>query len=254
MRPCAGGAWSAGPRRAHGGPAPPWVRRITAAVQPVGSTAAADRWRVMPFDLACRSNTRRRSWALADLTRYRCSQRQQRTPRSSAMMPVRSTTHLPADPASPDKGGLSPSPSWYVGTACAGTTIVPARSTRRWACDPRSLPTTADRHGALARLACSAAPVGGAGSRPRPIGCADTAPTMCFTGPGLAYRAIPHPHRGRTGWHRSNNDGATRPSQADSTPPPNPPGCSATLEPVLIQHRCPLYELLSATRLGRVGF
>src|SRR5512132_365634 len=209
---------------------------------PVGSTSGS-RARVsasMPLDLAWRDNTRRRSWAVAELTRYTvCPRAPKNTAIGSHDGPVGSTTTSRQSPGIvPTRAACSTSTRLAgVGTALGRHTIVPSPESTRtvWALViPRSMPT--NRRSSMAPP-CSlwpapAAPMGGAGHDhgPRWLG-PTTAPTHVLQ-PARPRQTGPLPSSGASvagqGWQSGQRGMATarRPQSCTQRHPRNQPGCA----------------------------
>jgi hypothetical protein len=125
---------------------------------PAGSTSGS-RARVsasIPLDLACRDSTRRRSWALAELTRYTvCPRAPKNTAIGSQEGPVGSTTTSRQTPGgAPVRAARSTSTRLSrVGTALRRHTTAPSPASTRtvWTLViPRSMPT--NRRSLMRRL------------------------------------------------------------------------------------------------------
>jgi hypothetical protein len=209
---------------------------------PAGSTSGR-RARVsasMPLDLAWRDSTRRRSWALAELTRYTVWPRAvKNTAIGSHAGPVGSTTTSSSVPTGVSASAARSTCSRLstVGIALQRHTRLPspASTPTVWALMiPRSIPTS--RRSSIwlppwqREPAAPAAPMGGA-LRPRSQGrwVRRRHPLMCCNrprpGPGRATSLI----RGIRGRPRAairpTRLGAPAPSsEEDSTPPPEPAG------------------------------
>jgi hypothetical protein len=236
---------------------------------PAGSTSGR-RARVsasMPLALAWRDRTRRRSWALAELTRYTVWPRAQKnTAIGSHAGPVGSITTSSMVPAGVPASAACSTCSRLstVGIALRRHTTVPsARSTRTvWALViPMSIPT--NRRSSIRCLpwpwwpAAPAAPMGGA-PRPRSQGrCIRRRhPLMCCNRPRPS-RVGPLPSSGASvaGQGRQSDERGSAhqrlPQRKTQRHPRNQPGCTCnpgTMVP--IKHRSPLHEDSNAPWCG----
>ena len=203
---------------------------------------------VEPLDLACRDHTRRRSWALAELTRYTVCPRAPKKHRDrQPRWPSRLHYHRQPDPGlAPTRAAWSTSTKLArVGPPCAGPRSgrrpkAPARC-GRWRSE-RSIPTS--------RRSCTAPPcwLWPAPAAPMAVLAHDHGPKVAVsddgshacaaTGPGLGRAGrVPHPgHRLSTAGHgwQSGQPGMATARRPQRSPQPHP-GTSrdahATLEP-----------------------